>query len=164
MEEARLVKLAERVGELLAEKGQTLALAESCTGGLVGHLVTEVAGSSRYFVLGVVSYSNEAKVQVLGVERELLVEHGAVSRPVAEAMARGVRELAGSDWAVAVTGIAGPGGGRPDKPVGTVHFAVAGPSGTAWRHRVFGGSRGEVKRRAAGEALAFLLEHIEGEG
>jgi nicotinamide-nucleotide amidase len=114
-------------GALLAAGGRTLATAESCTGGLVAERLTRVAGSSGWFVGGVVAYSNELKCRLLGVAEELVAEHGAVSEPVARAMAEGARTRLGADLAIAITGIAGPGGGTADKPVGTVHHALAGP-------------------------------------
>ena len=114
-------------GALLAAGGRTLATAESCTGGLVAERITRVAGSSGWFAGGVVAYSNELKRRLLGVAEELLAAHGAVSEPVARAMAEGARARLGADFAIAITGVAGPGGGTPDKPIGTVHLALAGP-------------------------------------
>jgi nicotinamide-nucleotide amidase len=133
------------VGDLLHAKGRTLAVAESCTGGLVGHRLTEVSGSSRYFVGGWVTYANEAKARWLGVDREQLAAHGAVSEPVAAMMAEGARRAAGSDVALALTGIAGPEGGSPEKPVGTLVVGLATAHGTdtiRWR---FSGTRSDTK-------------------
>lgn len=133
------------VGELLRARGWTLAVAESCTGGLVGHRLTEVSGSSRYFVGGWVTYANEAKTQWLGVDREQLAAHGAVSEPVAAHMAAAARRAAGSDVALALTGIAGPEGGSPEKPVGTLVVGLATARGTdtiRWR---FSGTRSDTK-------------------
>ena len=115
--------LEEQVGELLSQRGWTLAVAESCTGGLLGHRITNVSGSSAYFEGGIISYSNEAKEAVLAVPREILIEHGAVSRETALAMARGARRVLGTDLAVSVTGIAGPGGATAEKPVGLAYIA-----------------------------------------
>src|SRR6185295_16284796 len=115
------------VGDLLRAAGATLTAAESCTGGLFSQRITSVAGSSDYFLGGAVTYSNELKTQLVGVPADMIAEYGAVSEPVARAMAEGVRTHLGSDWGVGITGVAGPGGGTPEKPVGTVHVAVAGP-------------------------------------
>jgi nicotinamide-nucleotide amidase len=140
--------LPESVGALLAEKGLTLAIAESCTGGLAAELLTRTPGSSRYFLGGVVSYANAAKVQLLGVPGELLAEHGAVSEAVARAMAEGVRARLGADIGLAFTGIAGPDGGSEHKPVGLVHWAVAAAAGTEHKQRVFSGDRQSIRHRA----------------
>lgn len=133
------------VGELLRAKGWTLAVAESCTGGLVGHRLTEVSGSSRYFVGGWVTYANEAKTRWLGVDREQLAAHGAVSEPVAAHMANGARRAAGSDVALALTGIAGPEGGSPEKPVGTLVIGLATARGTETIRWRFSGTRADTK-------------------
>lgn len=141
--------LPEHVGALLAERGLTLAIAESCTGGLAAELVTRIPGSSRYFLGGVVAYANSAKTALLGVPPELVATHGAVSAEVARAMAEGVRDRMGADLGLAFTGIAGPDGGTEQKPVGLVHWALARASGTDLRERVFSGGRPDVRRRAA---------------
>lgn len=127
--------LAQVVGELLAARGETLATAESCTGGRIGAMVTAIPGSSAWYLGGAVVYSNAEKERQCGVPRELFDSVGAVSEPVARALAEGIRERVGAQWGVGVTGIAGPTGGSPEKPVGTVHVAVAGPTGTT--HRLF---------------------------
>lgn len=137
------------VGELLRKAGQTLTTAESCTGGLVGKLLTDVAGSSDYYLGGAVSYANRLKTGLLGVDESLLAEHGAVSEPVAMAMAKGARERLGSDWSIAVTGIAGPGGGTEAKPVGLVYVAVSGPDGTEVQKLTFPGTREMIRLRSA---------------
>ncbi len=141
--------LPEHVGTLLTERGLTLAIAESCTGGLAAELVTRVPGSSRYFLGGAVVYANSAKTELLGVPPALLAEHGAVSAPVARAMAEGVRTRLGADLGLAFTGIAGPDGGTAQKPVGLVHWALATASGTELGERVFSGGRLDIRRRAA---------------
>ena len=115
------------VGDLLRAAGQTLVAAESCTGGLLAERITRVAGSSDYFLGGAVVYTDELKTRLAGVPAELLAAHGAVSEPVARALAEGIRRNLGGDWGVGITGVAGPGGGSAEKPVGTVHLAVAGP-------------------------------------
>ncbi len=149
------VRLPEAVGELLAERGLTLAAAESCTGGLVSELMTAISGSSRYFQGGAVVYSNEAKTALLDVDASLIERHGAVSREVAVAMAEGARARLKSDLALSITGIAGPTGGTPEKPVGLVHYAVASANGVSHRQKVFIGDREQVRLRAAFAALAL---------
>ena len=144
------------LARLLRERGVTLSLAESCTGGLLASRITAVAGSSAYFLEGAVTYANVAKVRVLGVPEPLLAEKGAVSPETAEAMATGMRRAAGSDLALAVTGIAGPDGGTPDKPVGTVFIALAAPGGCRVRHCLFRGSREEIRTLTAYTALDWL--------
>jgi nicotinamide-nucleotide amidase len=141
--------LPEHVGALLAAQGKTLAIAESCTGGLAAELLTRIPGSSRYFLGGAVVYANTAKTTLLGVPEALLAEHGAVSAEVARAMAEGVRQRLGADLGLAFTGIAGPDGGTEQKPVGLVHWALASATGSVQRERVFVGGRLDIRRRAA---------------
>lgn len=150
-------------GRLLKEQGLTLATAESCTGGLVGDRLTNVPGSSAYYQGGVVSYSNQAKIDLLGVPAATIEQHGAVSAETAAAMAQGARERLHADVAVAITGIAGPTGGTPTKPVGLVHMALAHPAGVTGACHRFGGSRRDVKERAAQVALTMLWQHLRGE-
>ncbi|MCF8720308.1 competence/damage-inducible protein A [Nitrospina gracilis] len=150
------------LGRLLADRGETVAVAESCTGGLIGHRLTNVPGSSRYFLQGWLTYSNEAKIKNLGVDAELLERHGAVSEEVARAMAEGARRCAGTDWAVAVTGIAGPDGGTATKPVGLTYISVAGESLTSCQKFVFPQDRVRNKERAAQAALNLLRLHLIG--
>lgn len=152
--------LEDAVLQLLAERRRTLAVAESCTGGLVAHKLTNVPGASASLLEGTVVYSNEAKTRRLGVSRRLLASHGAVSAPVAEAMALGAARRAGSDFAVAVTGIAGPAGGTPDKPVGLVFVAVAGPSRVHVEEYHFAGERVALKERSANAALNLLRQEL----
>jgi nicotinamide-nucleotide amidase len=144
------------VCRLFEARSLTLAVAESCTGGLVAELLTSVPGASRSFLGGVVAYANEAKTELLGVNRAVLEAHGAVSAEVARAMADGARRRLGASVAVAVTGIAGPDGGSADKPVGLVHFAVASETGVTSKHALFTGGRELVRRRAAFAALALV--------
>lgn len=158
MTESDLLPLAAAAVSHLQATGRTVALAESCTGGLVSHLLTSIPGSSAVFRLGIVAYANEAKTRLLGVPCDLIESLGAVSEPVAEAMARGVRNAAGTDYAASTSGIAGPDGGSPDKPVGTVCFAMGGANGFATARRHFLGCRGEIKLQAAREVLAWLKE------
>ncbi len=155
-----VVGLEEVVLEQLSARGETLATVESCTGGLVAARLTGIPGSSKAFRGGAVSYSNPLKEELAGVPRELLVGHGAVSEPVARAMAEGGRRCLGADWGVGITGIAGPGGGTEDKPVGLVHWAVAGPGGTVARNRTFTGSRSVVREWSVNAALDLLRREI----
>lgn len=152
--------LEEAIGAKLTTLGQTLALAESCTGGYLSHLVTLVPGSSAYYIGGVVSYANAVKMEELGIPSDMLELNGAVSGPVAERMAEGVKRALKSDWAVATTGVAGPGGGTTEKPVGTVWLAVAGPHGVVSAKGVFMGTRDLVIRRAAMAALNMLRKEL----
>jgi len=155
--------LAVRVGRALLARAARLAIAESCTGGLVGARVTGVPGSSRYLLGGVVAYHNRAKVALLRVPVGMLRRHGAVSAPVAAAMARGARRIFSAEVAVGVTGIAGPGGASAGKPVGLVHIAVCGLGRTRCRSACFAGDRRRVREQAADLALNMLLNHLEEE-
>lgn len=147
-----------QIGELLRERGWQLAVAESCTGGLVGHILTNVPGASTYFLGGVIAYAYHAKVRLLDVSWESLEEHGAVSQVVVQEMANGVQKHLGGDIALAVSGIAGPGGGTPEKPVGTAWLGVCTGEGR-WTKRVqVQGSRLENKQAFASQALLFLKE------
>lgn len=148
------------VGRALRQAGAKLATAESCTGGLLGALVTGVAGCSDYYIGGVISYANEVKVQQLGVRQETLLSHGAVSRECVEEMARGVRDRYEATYGAAISGIAGPGGGTPDKPVGTVHIAVCGPAGLDTRMITWPGEREDIRRLSAMTALLLLLRMV----
>ena len=156
-----LTALAVRLGESGSASGLTLATVESCTGGLIGHLITEVPGSSAYYLGGFVTYSDAQKRDAVGVGEEVLAAHGAVSAQVAMAMAVGGRARTGADLAVSVTGIAGPDGGTPQKPVGLTYVAVADADGTEVRRFVWGGDRSDNKRRSAAAALELLLERLE---
>jgi nicotinamide-nucleotide amidase len=150
--------MIEVLTQRLKELGQTLAVAESCTGGRLAAAFTARAGASVYFLGGVVAYSNEVKINVLGVSREAIEEYGAVSREVAEEMARGARRITGAGWALSTTGIAGPGGGTPEKPVGTVWIALASPDGTVSAQKFnFSGSRLEVMNQATNAAIEMLI-------
>jgi len=159
-----LQKLSEAVVEDLTEAGKAVSTAESCTGGWVAKSITDIPGSSVVFQYGIVSYSNGAKESILGVKNETLEEHGAVSQPVVEEMAKGALRLSGADIAVAVSGVAGPGGGTDDKPVGTVWFAWAVRDGanalvdTSCAH--FTGDRDLVRELTVAHALQGVLERI----
>ena len=154
------IALAARAGRLLAERGWTLATAESCTGGLIGHWVTEVAGSSGYFGGGVIAYADSAKVGLLGVESDQIREHGAVSEPVALAMAQGARRALSAQVAVSVTGIAGPGGARDGKPVGTVYIGISSPLGERVERHVWPHDRAGNKAASAQRALEMVIEML----
>ena len=153
--------LAARLGELLRQRGWKLATAESCTGGLIGSLITDVPGSSDYYLGGVVAYAYEAKEGLLGVKHETLERVGAVSAETVIEMALGARQALGADMAVSVSGIAGPGGGMPGKPVGLVWFAVSTPAGEETYQRFFQGSRVEIKSAAARTGLELLVETLQ---
>lgn len=155
-------ELPEVVAELLRERGLTLALAESCTGGLLASRLTSVPGASEFLERGYVTYSNQAKVELLGVDPTLIEAHGAVSEEVARAMAEGARRAAGTDLAVAITGIAGPGGETPGKPVGLVFLALAGTLGDRLRRVQFPGDRERVRRQAAQAALEMIRRAVLG--
>ena len=152
------VTLEEVIGELLREKGATLAVAESCTGGLLGSRITDVSGSSDYFNRGVVAYGNVAKIEELDVAQELIDRHGAVSPEVAKAMADGVRRRSRTDYGIGITGIAGPTGGTPEKPVGLVYIGVASEEGAKVEKCLFLGSRKMIKFRSTQKALDMLRE------
>lgn len=153
--------LARRVGSVLGRRGVTLALAESCTGGMIAARLTDLPGASSYLLGGVVAYANSVKKNVLGVRTKTLAAYGAVSEAVAREMALGARDRLGADAAVAVTGIAGPGGGSPTKPVGTVWIAAVFGDEVRARHCLFDGDRAEIRERAVDAALALLLEVLE---
>ncbi len=156
----RGVSLEAVVGRALAERGLTLAVAESCTGGLITHRLTNVPGSSAYFVGSVVAYSYEAKERLLGVGHDVLVREGAVSEAVALAMARGVRALFGARLGLAVTGIAGPGGGTPTKPVGLVYLVLDAGQDQLVRRYVWTGDRLANKEQSSQAALELLLLYL----
>jgi PncC family amidohydrolase len=153
--------LAEEVGRLLRSKGLTVSVAESCTGGKLGDMLTDVPGSSLYFLGGVISYSNDAKVSLLGVNSKTLKVKGAVSEEVAIQMAAGARTKLGADIGIGITGIAGPAGGTPTKPVGLVYVALSSRGSSVCSRNVFRGSRSSIKDRSARKALEMLGEFLE---
>ncbi len=147
-------------GLLLMARGWQLAVAESCTGGRLGDMVTNVVGSSAWFLGGVIAYADAIKIGLLGVPADLLREHGAVSAPVAAAMAAGARDRTGATVALSVTGITGPGGGSPAKPVGTVHIGLATPSGVQTVHHRWSGDREANKQASVVAALQLLYTYL----
>ena len=155
-----LAALALRLGRALLVHGWRVATAESCTGGWIAKTLTDVPGSSQWFESGVVAYSNAAKSAELDVPAALVAEHGAVSEPVVRAMADGARRRLGVPLAVAVSGIAGPGGGTADKPVGTVWFAWSAPHTTSAERVLYGGDREAVRRQSVARALEGLITHV----
>ncbi|MDD5035875.1 MAG: nicotinamide-nucleotide amidase [Methylococcaceae bacterium] len=165
IDDETLYALSQRVGSLLLDRSQMLAAAESCTGGWVCQCLTEVAGSSRWFDRGFVTYSNEAKRELLGVEESILVEQGAVSEATVRAMTAGVLRNSQADCALAISGIAGPGGATVGKPVGTVWFAWQRRNGDCIARREwFDGDRRAVRRQAVALALQGILDLYAGDG
>ncbi len=158
-----MTDISTRVQELaglLLQKKFFLSTAESCTGGLIGHLLTNQPGSSAWYMGGAVAYSNSLKIKILGVNQELLYQYGAVSSECVLGMARGVSDLTGSQVSVAVSGIAGPDGGTPDKPVGTVYIAWGGSGDFRWEKNIFSGDRHEVKFQSAERAIETLVRYL----
>lgn len=158
---AQICQLAEQLGAALTARGWRVTAAESCTGGLLCGALTSVPGASNYLHSSYVVYSNAAKTRELGVSEALLAAHGAVSEPVVKAMAEGARARAGAELACAISGVAGPGGGSPAKPVGTVWLAVAGPAGCRAERHQLPGDREAVRQGAVMAALAALLVELE---
>ena len=156
----RITGLADQLGQLLKASSSTLATAESCTGGGIAEAVTRIAGSSGWFERGWVTYSNKAKAVELGVAPGVIREEGAVSEAVVRLMAEGARARAGVTWAVAVSGVAGPDGGSPDKPVGTVWLAWAGPQGVVVEGCLFPGDRAAVRQQTVEMALSGLIRQM----
>jgi PncC family amidohydrolase len=156
------ILLEEVLKDLMLLGGYKITTAESCTGGLVAHRITNVSGSSDYFPGGVVAYSNEIKAGLLGVDRDTLNMHGAVSEETVIEMARGVRKLFGADIAISVSGIAGPTGGTPEKSVGTTWLGLSTNSGDWARHFVWDGDREQNKNYSADAALQFIVDYLEG--
>ncbi len=145
---------------IMRKAGQSVAVAESCTGGLVAQRITGIPGSSDYFKLGVVAYSNDAKKRLLKISPHILRKFGAVSEQVAIAMAQRVRRMVEADWGIAVTGIAGPSGATQTKPVGLVYLAVAGPDGVQCRRHFFKGTRHNIRIKAADAALDLIIRDL----
>ncbi|MGB0450001.1 MAG: nicotinamide-nucleotide amidase [Porticoccaceae bacterium] len=159
---SEIYHLSEQLGRALLQKSATVTSAESCTGGGVAQAITEVAGSSSWFKRSYVTYANSAKQEMLGVDAALLDEHGAVSEPVVISMAKGAALRASADYAVAISGIAGPGGGSQDKPVGTVWFAWLSPEGVLTQKHLLSGDRHTVREQAVKISLQELLHQLTG--
>ena len=154
--------LEKKIGIILQERSLTIGIAESCTGGLLAGRITDVPGSSAYFMAGFVTYSNKAKTKFLSVPDEIITRYGVVSEVVAEHMAKGVRNAVKVDIGLSITGIAGPAGGSPEKPVGTVFMALSTKKEAFVRKFLFSGNRRQVRKCAAEEALVMLLDYLEG--
>lgn len=154
-------RLEEEIGILLKARGWRLSTAESCTGGLLAGRITSVSGASEYFDRGFITYSNESKVEILGVSPDSINTHGAVSETVALEMAEGALKRSGTDVSISITGIAGPTGGSPEKPVGTVYIACATPEGSVVEHHIFNGSREEIRNRSVESGLRLLWRTIQ---
>jgi len=151
-----------RIGRILRERRMKIAVAESCTGGLIANRITNIQGASDYFDMGFVTYSNDSKELYLFVPEEVIAEKGAVSSEVAKEMAEGLKETTEADVALSVTGVAGPGGGTPEKPIGTVYAGLASKDGTFVRKFLFSGDRLSIKEQTSEEALKMVLDYLEG--
>jgi nicotinamide-nucleotide amidase len=161
MNDEQLQQLSHRIGEQLKRRQATVTAAESCTGGWIAKVFTDISGSSAWFERGFVTYSNEAKQQMVGVQETTLQQHGAVSEQTVREMATGAAKAAAAEYAIAVSGIAGPEGGMPNKPVGTVWFAIVGPEGRVLAQRqIFAGDRDAVRRQSVAWALQTLLDEF----
>ncbi|MCX7858055.1 MAG: CinA family protein [Deltaproteobacteria bacterium] len=156
------MKVEEKIGRILRDRGLRLAISESCTGGLVCHSITNVSGSSVYFEAGIIAYSNQSKVKFLNVGEDLIRTKGAVSEEVAAAMAEGIRKAMATDIGISVTGIAGPTGGTPEKPVGLVYVGLSTTDGNFVRKLLLSGTRTQIKQKATRETLKFLLDYLQG--
>jgi PncC family amidohydrolase len=155
------MEIEEKIGGMLKEKGLTIAVAESCTGGLISGRITNISGASAYFLAGFITYSNKAKTSFLSVPEEVITRYGAVSFETAKLMAEGAKNAAGADIGVSVTGIAGPTGGTFEKPVGTVFIGLATGEGIYVRNFLFTGNRLEIKRETSEAALTFIADYLE---
>jgi len=153
--------LEEQIGTLLRKHEKTISIAESCTGGLISHRITNVPGSSNYYDCSVIAYSNQFKTDILHVSPETLKKFGAVSRQTATEMAQGIKQVGGSDLGLAVTGIAGPGGSTPEKPVGLVYICLASDESVVCEEFRLNGKRGEIKFQASEAALEMIKKHVQ---
>ncbi len=156
-----LITFSSQIGQILKEKNLTISVAESCTGGLLSHVLTGVSGASDYFIGGVVAYSNYIKERILGVKHQTLLNHGAVSEETALEMASGIKEKFGTDIGLSTTGIAGPTGGTPTKPVGLVWMGISTPEDSWAFNQHFKGSRTDVQALSVLEILSMLLENLK---
>jgi len=154
--------LEKQIGALLRKQGKTISVAESCTGGFISHRITNVPGSSNYYDCSVIAYSNQSKITIIHVSPETLKKFGAVSRRTAIEMAQGIKQVSRSDLGLAVTGIAGPGGGTPKKPVGLVYICLASDKSVVCEEFKFKGSRKEIKFQASEAALEMVKKHLMG--
>jgi len=153
--------LEEQIGALLRKHEKTISIAESCTGGFISHRITNVPGSSNYYNCSVIAYSNQSKIDTLHVSPETLKKFGAVSHQMAIEMAQGIKQISGSDLGLAVTGIAGPGGGTPEKPVGLVYICLASDESVVCEEFRFKGKRGEIKFQASEAALQMIKNRVQ---
>ncbi|MBM3249283.1 MAG: CinA family protein [Candidatus Omnitrophica bacterium] len=154
-------RIVNQIHSLLIKRQKSVAVAESCTGGLLSELLTDLSGSSEYFILGIVAYSNAAKMRILNVLPRLIAKNGAVSGAVARKMARSVRSLAKSDFGLGITGIAGPTGGTPQKPIGTIFISIDGKTRSICKKFLFKGNRQTIRKKSALKALEMLKELIK---
>jgi len=153
--------LLKEVADLLKSQGKTVAVAESCTGGLISKMLTDIPGSSKYFILGIVAYSNQAKMQLLSIPKSIISRYGAVSKQAAQKMSQNVRKLAKTDFGIAITGIAGPGGNSQEKPVGTVYIAIDCGCCQTCKKFQFKGARASIRKKSALESLKLLKQCLK---
>ena len=157
------MEIEKRIGKMLKERELKIAVAESCTGGLISSRITDISGASDYFEAGITTYSNESKIRLLNIPEDIVDRYGAVSEETAKSMAEGVKKTVHADIGVSVTGIAGPTGGTEGKPVGTVFIGLATKQATYVRKFFFDGNRLEIRRKTSDAALMFVEEYLEGE-
>ena len=155
-----MAKIVNQIHEILINNGKTISVAESCTGGLLSKLLTDLSGSSKYFVLGIVAYNNKIKESILQIPKGIIRKNGAVSTETAKSLAKSVRKIAKTDFGIGITGIAGPAGGSAQKPVGTVFIAVSGKKQTICKKYIFSGSRSIIRKKSALKALEVLKTKI----
>ena len=156
-----MMKTSSQIHKILVNNGKTVSVAESCTGGLLSKLLTDLSGSSKYFILGIVAYNNKVKESVLKIPEKIILRNGAVSAEVAKRMAKAVKKIAKTDFGMGITGIAGPSGGSIEKPVGTVFIAVANKNRVIFKKFRFSGSRSIIRKKSALKALEFLINLVK---